>query len=241
VEDWKQLAVDLAAFAGTTSSPSTQRQRPVDDATVEAFARAMVAGQLDTVEYPANHTYPSLQLCMAAARKVLAGSLSEDDILAKQQGRAFFGDSPGLRGHRLGADAQGIILLLPAAAQEGDCVTVVYGSNLPVLLRPVEDQDQFRLVGQCFMHEVANGEALLGPLPKGWRVVDRPHKGRAYVNDGTQTVTVEDPRLAGLLIPLEEYRNKLEEDGFEYLYQINIPPNILRQRPAVTGVEGAWG
>lgn len=104
-----------------------------------------------------------------------------------------------LRGRTLGTSSRGYIGAFLAAAQIGDQIWVILGSNLPLLLRPVPDRDgYFRLVGQCYVAGLMEGEALLGPLSDRWQfgTVDK-NRNRIYVYDETRS-TLEDPRFGPL-------------------------------------------
>ncbi|KAJ8122529.1 hypothetical protein O1611_g9815 [Lasiodiplodia mahajangana] len=61
--------------------------------------------------------------------------------------------------------------LCPWTAQEGDVVVLLYGGNVPYLLRPVnkeghagessdKTEDLFELVGECYVQGIMNGEFL---------------------------------------------------------------------------------
>jgi hypothetical protein len=44
--------------------------------------------------------------------------------------------------------------------QPGDEVWVLLGGNSPFVLRPVPDSSQYRLVGDCYVQGIMDGEAL---------------------------------------------------------------------------------
>ncbi|KAI0107807.1 heterokaryon incompatibility protein-domain-containing protein [Nemania sp. FL0031] len=57
--------------------------------------------------------------------------------------------------------------LCPWTAREGDIVVLLYGGNVPYLLRPVDEEghsggtkDLFELVGECYVQGIMNGEFL---------------------------------------------------------------------------------
>ncbi|KAH7355225.1 hypothetical protein BKA65DRAFT_549296 [Rhexocercosporidium sp. MPI-PUGE-AT-0058] len=45
--------------------------------------------------------------------------------------------------------------------QEGDEIWVLLGGDLPFVLRPVPGSDEYYLVGDCYLHEAMDGEALV--------------------------------------------------------------------------------
>ena len=75
-------------------------------------------------------------------------------------------------GRSLFTTDEGYIGLAPLAAKPGDHVCVLLGSDSPFLLRPTGNE-QYQLVGPCYAHGIMCGEALLGPLPGGFRSVFR--------------------------------------------------------------------
>ncbi|KAK0639883.1 hypothetical protein B0T16DRAFT_395529 [Cercophora newfieldiana] len=67
----------------------------------------------------------------------------------------------------------GAFVLGTSAAQTGDKLFVILGCSNPMLLHPVEGSDGTnQVVGHCFHPKYMNSEALLGPVPEGWRL---PH------------------------------------------------------------------
>jgi hypothetical protein len=57
-----------------------------------------------------------------------------------------------LRGRRFGVASSGCIGIFPAAARIGDQIYIALGSELPLLIRPVPERDNYsRLVGTCYV------------------------------------------------------------------------------------------
>ena len=48
----------------------------------------------------------------------------------------------------------------PTNAEPGDLVTVLFGGQVPVLLRPTAKTNEFLFVGQCYVDQMMDGEAL---------------------------------------------------------------------------------
>jgi hypothetical protein len=98
----------------------------------------------------------------------------------------------------------GRFCLSPVGTRPGDIVTVFLGCDSPMVLRPTTpDCAQYWVVGEAFCHGIMNGEALLGPLPEGWRIVirhDRPANINctAFWNSKSRQLSAEDPRLGNL-------------------------------------------
>jgi hypothetical protein len=80
----------------------------------------------------------------------------------------------------------------------GDMIVVLLGFDKPVILREAYS-DRFRVIGPCFVHGLDDANALLGPLPKPWKVqISDGYVNRdqyRYFNEETGETTLEDPRL----------------------------------------------
>ncbi|KAH8648335.1 hypothetical protein BGZ60DRAFT_423157 [Tricladium varicosporioides] len=59
---------------------------------------------------------------------------------------------------------EGYVGLGPYVIQPGDLVGVLFGINVPYILRPVHEG--FLLIGECYVHGVMNGEKLEEGLGK---------------------------------------------------------------------------
>jgi hypothetical protein len=71
--------------------------------------------------------------------------------------RRFFVTEDGMLGHG------------PSTTEEGDVVAVLFGGSAPYVLRPVRDGRHWRLVGECYVHDVMDGQAV-----EMWRDSDEP-------------------------------------------------------------------
>ncbi|PQE05019.1 hypothetical protein CJF30_00004811 [Rutstroemia sp. NJR-2017a BBW] len=119
---------------------------------------------------------------------------AEDEMLIRilnaMYGKSFF------------ATEEGYIGLAPDTAAPGDVVVVLLGLNSPVLLRPTTN-DCYNVVGTCYVYGLMSSEALLGPLPGDTRVIEYRHESvgiwpYAYIDDETQQIKLDDPRLGPL-------------------------------------------
>ncbi|KAK8913203.1 hypothetical protein VCV18_011675 [Metarhizium anisopliae] len=48
----------------------------------------------------------------------------------------------------------------PAKAQIGDTICILHGCSVPVILRQLETQDVWEIVGECFVYSLMDGEAM---------------------------------------------------------------------------------
>jgi hypothetical protein len=57
--------------------------------------------------------------------------------------------------------------IVPCNTRDGDMVAVLYGAQVPFVIRPKKDtkEVQFELVGECYIHGLMDGEALMLGLP----------------------------------------------------------------------------
>jgi len=66
--------------------------------------------------------------------------------------------SDDLEGWKFCVMITGYMALVPEEAEVGDEILAVYGARVPFVLRPVQGTDEYRLVGECYVHGVMNGE-----------------------------------------------------------------------------------
>ncbi|TGO47376.1 hypothetical protein BCON_0280g00030 [Botryotinia convoluta] len=67
-----------------------------------------------------------------------------------------------LKNRRWGITRKGYFGLFPRYAGEGDIVYVMDGCDVPYLLREVDGENRFRLVGECYVFGIMDGEAVGG-------------------------------------------------------------------------------
>ena len=79
-------------------------------------------------------------------------------------------------------------------------ICVLLGSSAPVVLPPTPHG--YHVIGDCYLHGLNDATALLGPLPKPWRVIlirITAYSYRyVYFNSETREQTIQDPRLPPL-------------------------------------------
>ncbi|KAF4834474.1 hypothetical protein CGCTS75_v003463 [Colletotrichum tropicale] len=98
-----------------------------------------------------------------------------------------------LPGAAIFATNKGHFGLGSGAARVGDEIFVVLGCNFPLVMRHVEDS-KYSIVGPCYVPNLSHGEAFLGPLPNGWKMLfDGQGRQSFTAPDGSHTL--EDPCL----------------------------------------------
>ncbi|KAK4182867.1 hypothetical protein QBC35DRAFT_139921 [Podospora australis] len=133
-----------------------------------------------------------------------------------------------MRGNVLINTSKGHIGLGSPSAQPGDKVCVLLSCDPPVVLRAV-DKNGYLLIGSCYVHDLDDGNDLLGSLPDNLRTVNIFHKdagghSRAFLDKGSGKVSFADPRLGRMAVGFAEFCRAVERDPFE---GINLSPEVL--------------
>jgi hypothetical protein len=134
----------------------------------DAYIKTLIANNINTVVPPTRGRCLSTEECAeffdvciqnGKTEGLSTGTASYVNFLRQiLPGRAFFTTSDSHIG------------LCPANARTGDHVCVVLGSNAPLVLRPVPDlEGRYQVVGECSVHGLMFGVALLGPPPNLWQ------------------------------------------------------------------------
>ena len=105
--------------------------------------------------------------------------LASEHVLQNRDGldldtrRLMFESSPGIVfdflnrvqsviwGRRLATVRQGYEVLGPRSCEVGDLVCILYGCSVPVILRPRSDGAGHTFIGECYVHGMMDGEAIL--------------------------------------------------------------------------------
>ncbi|KAN0098833.1 hypothetical protein V8E51_014496 [Hyaloscypha variabilis] len=115
---------------------------------------------------------------------------------ATQYGRRL---SKFLQGYSFFISSSGLVGLCPSWAAEGDIIIVALGCESPVVLRPA-GVNRYTVGGNCFVHGIIHGEALVGPFNPGsrhsWKMVDGYI--RLVTEDSDGIATQLDPRAGPL-------------------------------------------
>ena len=101
-------------------------------------------------------------------------------------------------GRSIARTSEGHFLLAPAYTQVGDVLAVMLGLSVVMVLHP-SDCSKYEVVGPAYAHGLNWGEALLGPLPRGWTYMRAFDKNlvatHAFRDVITDAVTRSDPRI----------------------------------------------
>jgi hypothetical protein len=66
----------------------------------------------------------------------------------------------GSRLRRILVTEKGYIGSAPRTLEEGDIICVLFGCSVPVVLRKVHDEVYFEYVGECYLHNFMDAEAI---------------------------------------------------------------------------------
>ncbi|KAI1079949.1 HET-domain-containing protein [Whalleya microplaca] len=168
---------------------------------LEAYLQTLVLGLLKA-RYP-QLAYPTIDhLRNVVTAATASGNIAEGDL------SNYYENSIArlLRGCRLLWMQNKYIGMTSGEAQEGDEVFVILGRDTPMVLRPTSS-GEYEVIGDCYVHGIMDGEALLGAIDGPWRIrilfesdgCRRPW----YFNVETQHESTEDPRLENIPIPSE--------------------------------------
>lgn len=61
---------------------------------------------------------------------------------------------------RLMTTCNGRLGMIGRKAKKGDLICILVGCNVPMVLRKVNDKDEFTIIGECFLEGCMRGEAL---------------------------------------------------------------------------------
>jgi hypothetical protein len=106
--------------------------------------------------------------------------------------------------------------LAPRAAILGDQVCIVMGCRQLLLLRSVNG-NQYMVIGECYLCDHSLVEALLGPLPPGFRTLRTYNDHKIFEDAGSGERTRKDPRVEDLGVDLATYWEQLETTARSYL------------------------
>lgn len=191
----------------------------------EAFLRTFCCGVFDDTYLPPYASLPNFQNVKEAFLGLLASqeSLSSTPSILSTYLRYAH---EYVIGRSLFRMKEGYIGLAPEVAQVGDQVYIILGCDAPLILRPTMN-NEWQVVGRCYIDGVEDGRVFLGDLPEPYRRVIRFEEasGRwwpAYLDQQTGDILVGDPRLGPLPPGWRMKRHKHEnawnwytDDNFE--------------------------
>jgi hypothetical protein len=190
---------------------------------IDIYCQTLICDEFSDYYDPPFGSYLKFEACHEALRSLLG--MDRQSSLAVQRreflsyafmnmhDRSFFWTEDGRMG------------LGPGLARATDKIVVLPGCPAPMILRPSHNGNgRYRVVGECFIHDLMNGEALLGPLPEGYQPIRKLDRTdgvyyEAYQDNRTGNIQDEDPRFCLL-------QSEVREDGVRRVYPTGFPRNI---------------
>jgi hypothetical protein len=164
-----------------------------DSSVSDAFLATLTSGQIKEMLPEAVGSLMSFEDIKNALNLLQSSGKDEKALLSRfatevrtdLNGRSFFLTEEGLFG------------VCSQFSRCGDRVAVLLGCYSPLILRPtiVEGSNCFIVIGESYVEGLMNNQALLGPIPEGWRLHPVHIEGRTvpgYAN--ANTTTQQDPR-----------------------------------------------
>ncbi|EMR81044.1 hypothetical protein ACHAPC_000969 [Botrytis cinerea] len=149
-----------------------------------AFWQTLVGSKTDSGKLPCPDSFAEIISLLLDASTGQSPSLSGQTYSPRQQkphgkGRLELGSLaqrvPGqtfeevreamkfvLKNRKLGITGKGYFGLFPRYAEKGDMIYVMDGCDVPYLLREADGEGRFRLVGECYVFGIMDGEAVKG-------------------------------------------------------------------------------
>lgn len=131
-----------------------------------------------------------------------------------------------IRGRLFFTTNDGSIGSAPQAAKPGDHICVLLGCQSPLVIRQ-NPNGNHTIMGECYLHGMMEGQALMGPLSDEWKPVliyaggidDHKH---GYVNRETGEERFEDPRLGQLPLGWTSNDPDSKSDGLDWFINDEI-------------------
>ena len=197
--DYKTM---IAAIQNTAPHDTTLQHSYVAGGNLlTAYCHTICASRFDEAFLPPRNDLPQIQqsldflsLILSSANRQIPGH--NPSIEARKFLNAVYSH---FQGRSFIKTREGYIGLAPQTAVPGDHVCILLGCSTPILLRPAPN-NQFQVVGECYVHGLMNGEAFLGPLSDHYRpflVLARNTSLRyfwGFQDNRTGKIQVNDPR-----------------------------------------------
>lgn len=207
-DTWQFLTKQSSSFLSKTKDPSG------------TFCSALCGGNFKHSFVPERAVDAPFSDCRDVISQVIEGRPLDVTYRNHESWRTYLKSIENIcRNRSFAVTDCGYVGLAPLFAQAGDEVFVVLGCDRPLVLRPARDA-LYQVVGEVVIPEIQAGEAILGPLPEGTKLVNYYFAAKNYWYAGfwdekMQQILKEDPRLkrdkiwSCILIPLLPPRYEL--------------------------------
>ncbi|KAK4692771.1 hypothetical protein P7C71_g4496, partial [Lecanoromycetidae sp. Uapishka_2] len=210
---------------------------------LEAYCSTLCVGRFKHITRPPRIDWPTLEACTEFLQAILKDReyTTRFKTATGQDADAYL-EYVGLIcvQRSFVTTEEGYIGIAPQLTKPGDIVVALLGCDRLLILRPVErmqhGDEKHRIVGECYIHGMQNGEAFLGPFPKDYSVVSirQERSGewyKAFLDKETGETRYVDPRLE----PGTEMEECKEEGGVFFYFPddsavVGLTPESLRKR-----------
>lgn len=212
--------------------PSSMRSAtyPSGGTLVQALSKTILGGATSDFVYLKGGNYPSNHIAEAVLEDVLSGVCVKNEYskIGSDGQRFFKRMDTGSGGKTFIWGSNGYIGVGPPSTKVGDEIFVVVGCQKPLLLRrQLSGENQYSVVGECYVEGCARAEPLLGNLPDYMGFdFDLDHNW-CFRDLRSGQLYYEDPRLEGLMVDLGDFRAQLSVDRQATL---TVAPDVLLKR-----------
>lgn len=123
--------------------------------------------------YETNKSFQAHGWTLEALRAQVKDHVDEKDLPNKNWRKSFysrFHDTTVKMLRRVVSLEDGRIGTAPRQAQQGDLICILFGCNVPVVLRLTNENDVFSFVGECYVDGCMEGEAMSSPAAADHRM-----------------------------------------------------------------------
>ncbi|KAF7186782.1 hypothetical protein HII31_11879 [Pseudocercospora fuligena] len=163
---------------------------------VYALHRVLLAGEYAEAVSPPRPDYPSLRTGQRFLERMLNPEPDGEKPSVNDSVTILATIKERCQGRKLCITSNGAFGLVPSYAEPGDQIAVVLGCNNAIVLR--DKGPDYELVGDAWLDGFMDGEALLGPVPPRYQVLnDRQHPmvlRPLFLDLETREITLQDPR-----------------------------------------------
>ena len=202
-DQWPMSQGDSAeAIANLITRMLDSETVEASNASIESLCHVLTCGVLSDYLFPFHKGFPQLQESMQYLHECRSWAIGSSQAPPEPYHQFDWQARRLMQGRSLITTTGGHPGLAPKATRVGDIVCVMLGCTTPLVLRQ-KNHLQYELIGPCYLDGIMNGEALLGPLPKKWRLVKKnfPQYSASYwvfLDQDTGKTQITDPRLGPL-------------------------------------------
>ncbi|KAJ5024898.1 heterokaryon incompatibility protein-domain-containing protein [Bipolaris maydis] len=193
---------------------------------IEAFCCTLCFDVFRERAVPERAVFPSFTYSLKFLESILTADSDASKLNTPETTTYLRYVADACKGRSIIKTRSGHIGLAPSICEPEDRIYVFPGCRELIAVRKHGSDSEFRVVGHAYVHGMADGELIFGPLPRHYDVVlhseEGALKGLQFRNSKDGTLEEQDPRL----------RDFCEEDFVEGLTGLGKAPRleVLRAR-----------